>query len=85
MKNEGIKRNIEIKIRLTEEENEKLESIAKKLQMSKARMIRNIALGEIMELNMLYNIGIIPIVQNVLAYYQKNFAKEDFWEKIKQD
>ena len=80
MEKEGIKRNIEIKIRLSEAENEKLDKLAEKIKMSKARMIRNIVLGEIDNINILYNIGIIPIVKSYLEFRDRNFS-----EKIKQD
>lgn len=80
MNKEGTKRNIEIKIRLSEAENDKLDKLAEKLKMSKARMIRNIVLGEIGNVNILYNIGIIPIVKSYLEFKDKNFS-----EKIMQN
>lgn len=85
MKKEGTKREIEIKIRLNEEENKKIEDLAEKLKMSKGRLIRNIILGEIKDINMLYNIGLLPIIQNVTAYYQKNFKGEDYWDMLKRE
>ncbi|MDD5406053.1 MAG: hypothetical protein PHE73_03810 [Sulfurovaceae bacterium] len=66
------KRNIEIKIRLSEEENEKLDELAEKFKIPKARMIRNIVLGEIKDVNMLLNIGLIPIIQNASSFWKKN-------------
>lgn len=85
MKKETPKRNIEVKIRLTEEENEKLERLAEKTKMSKARLIRNLALGDIDDLNMLHNIGVLPIVQNIKAFYDKSFKGINYWDEIKKD
>lgn len=79
------KRDIEIRFRVTEEENERLEALAEKLKMNKSRMIRNIVLGDIGDYEMLANIGVLPIVQRALAFYDKNFKNEDFYEKIKSE
>ncbi|MDQ1244246.1 MAG: hypothetical protein QG565_586 [Campylobacterota bacterium] len=85
MEKESPKRSIEVKIRLTEEENEKLEKIANKIKMSKARLIRNIALGDIDDINIIQNIGILPLIQNVKAFYDKTFKGINYWEEIKKD
>lgn len=79
------KREIEIRFRVSEEENERLEKLAEKLNMNKSRMIRNIVLGNIDDFTMLANVGVLPIIQNVMAFYDKNFKKQDFWEKIQKE
>lgn len=79
------KRDIEIRFRVSEEENRRLEQLAEKLKMNKSRMIRNLVLGDIGDYEILSNIGILPIVQKAMAHYDKNFKKTDYWEKIKSD
>lgn len=79
------KRDIEIRFRVNEEENERIEKLAKRLKMNKSRLIRNIVLGDLGEMEMVTNIGLLPIVQNVRAFYDKNFKGEDYWEDIKKD
>lgn len=79
------KRDIEIRFRVSKEENERIEELAKKLKMNKSRLIRNILLGDLGEMEMLSNIGIIPIVQSARAFYEKNFKGQDYWERIKQE
>ena len=79
------KRDIEIRFRVNEDENERIEKLAKKLKMNKSRLIRNIVLGDLGEMEMVTNIGLLPIVQNVRAFYDKNFKGEDYWEDIKKD
>lgn len=79
------KRDIEIRFRVSAEENERIEKLAEKLQMNKSRLIRNIVLGDIGEFEMMTNIGVLPIVQNIKAFYDKNFKGQDYWEKIKND
>lgn len=79
------KREIEIRFRVSEEENQKLEELAEKLKMNKSRMIRNLVLGNIDDVAMLTNIGVLPIVQNAIAFYKKNFKNEDFWEKMQKE
>lgn len=79
------KRDIEIRFRVSAEENEKIEKLAEKLKMNKSRMIRNLILGELTDTEMLTNIGLFPIVQNIKAFYMKNFKGADYWEDIKKD
>lgn len=79
------KRDIEIRFRVSEEENERLEKLAEKLKMNKSRMIRSIVLGEVGDYEILANIGVLPIVQQAMAFYDKNFKNEDFWEKMKNE
>ncbi|MBU4058445.1 hypothetical protein KKC95_02940, partial [bacterium] len=77
------KRDIEIRFRVSKEENERIEELAEKMQINKSRLIRNIVLGDIGEIEMLSNIGVVPIVQNAMAFYEKNFKGTDYWDKIK--
>lgn len=79
------KRDIEIRFRVSSEENERIEKLAEKMKMNKSKLIRNIVLGDLGEMNMMHNIGFLPIVQNVLAFYEKNFKGVDYWERIKED
>lgn len=79
------KRDIEIRFRVSAEENERIDKLAKKLKMNKSRLIRNILLGELKDMEMLSNVGLIPIVQNAMAFYEKNFKGNDYWDKIKKD
>lgn len=79
------KRDIEIRFRVTEEENERLEKLAEKLKMNKSRMIRSIVLGEIGDYEILNNIGVLPIVQKAMAFFEKNFKNEDFYSRMKSE
>ena len=84
-KKEEDKRDIEIRFRVSAEENERIEKLAEKMQMNKSRLIRNIVLGDLGEINMMHNIGFLPIVQNVLSFYEKNFKGVDYWGRIKKE
>ncbi len=55
------------------------------MKINKSRLIRNILLGNLGSMEMLNNIGLLPIVQNTLAFYEKNFKGQDYWDKIKED
>ena len=67
-------------VRVTEEENERIEKLAERMQINKSRMIRNIVLGDIGDYEMLANIGVLPIVKKAMAFYDKNFKNEKFDE-----
>ena len=79
------KRDIEIRFRVSKEENERIEELAKKLKMNKSRLIRNVLLGDLSEMEMLNNIGVLPIIQNAKAFYEKNFKGQDYWNNIKAE
>lgn len=79
------KRDIEIRFRVSAEENERIEILAEKLKMNKSRLIRNIVLGDIVEYEMINNIGVLPIVQKAIAFYEKNFKGQNYWDKIKNE
>ena len=72
------KRDIEIRFRVSKEENERIEKLAEKMKMNKSKLIRNIILGDLGEVEMLNNIGVIPVVQKALAFYEKNFKGKDY-------
>ena len=76
------KRDIEIRFRVSEEENERIEKLAERMKINKSRMIRNIVLGDIGDYEMLANIGVLPIVKKAMAFYDKNFKNEDLYEKL---
>jgi len=79
------KRDIEIRFRVSKEENERIEELAKKMKMNKSRLIRNVLLGDLRQVEMLNNIGLLPIVQNTLAFYEKNFKGLDYWNRINKE
>lgn len=79
------KRDIEIRFRVTEEENARIEQLAERMQINKSRMIRNIVLGDIGDYEMLANIGVLPIVQKAMSFYDKNFKQNDYWEKMQKE
>lgn len=79
------KKDIEIRFRVSKEENERIEKLAEKMKMNKSRLIRNIVLGEIGDVEMISNIGLLPIVQKTLAFYEKNFKGQDYWERINKE
>ena len=81
-----MQRNNEVKVRFSDEEFAKLEKIADKLKMSKAKLIRNVVLGDLNDINLLHNVGILPLIQNIKAFHQKNFGDGgNFWEELKKD
>ncbi len=84
-KKEEDKRDIEIRFRVSAEENERIEQLSQKMKMNKSKLIRNIVLGDLGNMEMLTNVGLIPIVQNAMAFYEKNFKGQDYWDRIKEE
>jgi predicted DNA-binding protein len=78
-------RDIEIRFRVNEDENEKIEALAKKIGINKSKLIRNIVLGDIKEANLLYNIGIIPIVKEALKFTSRLRGEDFEAESMKDD
>jgi len=78
------KRNIEIRFRVNEEENERIEKLAEKMKMNKSRLIRNIVLGDLTEAELLHSIGLLPLTQKAKALAAK-MKGEDYWEDIKKE
>jgi hypothetical protein len=68
---DGETRNITIGIRFTEKEMEEIEKIAKKLDIPKTRLIRNIALIGLKDAKFLDNLGILKGTQRLLEYETK--------------
>lgn len=71
------KREIEIRIRVTESENDLIEQLSDQFNINKSRLIRNIVLGDISDYSMLSNIGLIPIVKKAIDFLNKNFGVID--------
>lgn len=55
------------------------------MKMNKSRLIRNVLPGDLGQIEILNNVGLLPIVQNTMAFYEKNFKGQDYWEKIKKE
>lgn len=53
--------------------------------MNKPRLIRYLLLGYLGNMEMLNNIGLLPIVQNTMTFYEKNFKGQDYWDRIKKE
>ncbi|WP_320034849.1 hypothetical protein [Halarcobacter sp.] len=77
-------RNIQLKIKLTEEENKTLEDLAEKFKMNKSRLVRNLLFGNIEDLKFLDKIKFLPLIQNALAFKDK-LQGFDYWEEIKYE
>jgi len=56
-------KDVKLTIRFTNDENKQIEELAEKIGMSKAKLIRNIVLGNIDDVNFLENIGSLPLIQ----------------------
>ena len=84
-KEEAEKRDVEVKIRLTKTENERIQKLADTLRMTKARLMRSIILGDLDDVELLTNIGLIPIIQKTMAFYDKNFKGKDYYEGLDKD
>lgn len=59
-------RDIKVTVRFTKEENERVEELAKKMGMTKARLMRNLALGGLEDAEFLQKVGILPLVKNLI-------------------
>lgn len=64
-------RDIKVTVRFTKEENERVEELAKKMGMTKARLMRNLALGGLEDGEFLQKIGILPLVKNLIDFRDK--------------
>jgi len=62
---ESNPRSVQLKIKVTEEEAKKIEELAKKMEMTKSRLIRNLLLGGLDDAVFLNKIGILPLVKNL--------------------
>jgi len=56
-------KDVKLSIRFTNDENKQIEELAEKIGMSKAKLIRNIVLGNIDDVKFLQNIGSLPLIK----------------------
>ena len=56
-------KDIKLTVRFTKDENKQIEELANKIGISKSKLIRSIVLGNIDDLDILKNIGSLPIIQ----------------------
>lgn len=61
-------RNVQIKIKVTEEEAKRIDELAEKMGMNKSRLIRNLLLGNLEDAEFLQKVGILPLVKNLVAF-----------------
>lgn len=61
-------KNIQLKILVTEEEAQKIDELAKEMEMSKSRLIRNLVLGGLEDAEFLQKVGILPLVKNLVKF-----------------
>lgn len=64
-------RDVKVTVRFTKEENERVEELAKKMGMTKARLMRNLALGGLEDAEFLQRVGILPLVKNLIDFRDK--------------
>lgn len=77
-------KDITIRIRVTDEENEKIEKLAEKMKMNKSKLIRNLVLGSLDDATLLDNFKVIPLIQNMMALRDK-VRGIDYWDEIKKE
>ena len=65
------KRKYEIRVRLTKEEMERIEKVAKKLNMPKARLIRNLALVGLQDAELFAKLGLFDLVKLIEKIKEK--------------
>lgn len=64
-------RDVKVTVRFTKEENEKIEQLAKEMGMTKARMLRNLALGGLDDALFLNKIYVLPIAKKIFEWSDK--------------
>jgi len=57
------KRKYEVRVRLSKEEMERIEKVAQKLKIPKARLIRNLTLGGLEDAELLEKLGFFEIAK----------------------
>jgi predicted DNA-binding protein len=72
-----MKRKNRIEILLTDEEMERVEKIAKKLNMPKGRLIRNLAMAGLEDAEMLNKLGLFDIVKMIEKIRERAFKSEN--------
>ena len=65
------KRKYEVRVRLTKEEMERIEKVAKKLNMPKARLIRNLALVGLEDAELFAKLGLFDLVKLIEKIKEK--------------
>jgi predicted DNA-binding protein len=65
------KRKYEVRVRLTKEEMERIEKVAKKLNMPKARLIRNLALVGLQDAELFAKLGLFDLVKLIEKIKEK--------------
>ncbi|WP_419765444.1 MAG: ribbon-helix-helix domain-containing protein [Arcobacter sp.] len=64
-------RNVQIKIKVTEDEAKRIDELANKMGMNKSRLIRNLLLGNLEDAEFFQKVGILPLVKNLVAFKDK--------------
>ena len=64
-------RNVQIKIKVTEEEAQRIDELAEKMGMNKSRLIRNLLLGNLEDAEFFQKVGILPLVKNLVEFKDK--------------
>jgi len=70
-----MKRDIKFEIRFSKEEMERIEKVAKKLNMPKARLIRNMTLVGLEDAELLNKLGAFDIVMILEKIRKKTFGQ----------
>ena len=72
-----MKRNKRVEILLTQEEYERIEKVAKKLNMPISRVIRNLALVGLEDAELLNNIGAFDLIKLIEKLREKALRTKD--------
>jgi len=64
-------RNVQIKIKVTEEEAKRIDELSEKMGMNKSRLIRNLLLGNLEDAEFFQKVGILPLVKNLVEFKDK--------------
>ena len=72
-----MKRNKRVEILLTQEEYERIEKVAKKLNMPISRVIRNLALVGLEDAELLNNIGAFDLIKLIEKLREKALGTRD--------
>jgi predicted DNA-binding protein len=71
------KRKYEVRIRLTKEEMERVEKVAKKLNIPKAKLMRNLTLAGLEDAELLNKLGLFDIVKMIEKIRERAFNPEN--------
>jgi predicted DNA-binding protein len=71
------KRKYEVRIRLTKEEMERVEKVAKKLNIPKAKLMRNLTLAGLEDAELLNKLGLFDIVKMIEKIRERAFKSEN--------